>query len=658
VTATTTASATRTVTVLARIEDGRADEVRALLHRFRPEASPFRILPDIHFARLLVVQRLVHQQRPLLLRRGARLLDLVTHGSRREQQPDPSPHPYLLATFTIDQPAGPDEVWFDRLRERLGHRADAIWGHCVDYPGHRDRAAFLRFFRDRSLAAGYAFTRAADCTVAEATRALRLRRELADLAVVTQDLPADQVPPRLRPVLARRQPTPSRWPGAGGWATLAEPAPAGLELADIQGLVLTGYGFHQAATHLFLRIAAPVAARRWLAAAADRVTSVAAAGRRPGRALHVALTHTGLGRLGVPQRQLAAFPAPFRQGMWERETLLTGGGGTQTWQPPFDRAGAVHVLLLLSAADRTELDSWVGEIRRELAGNGGFEILAAQQGDRIRQDGTGSGHFVEHFGFADGLSRPGVDGYDGGTSGDSLPPGEFVLGHRDFDRDIAGRGLPVALAHNGSYLVYRKLEQDVAAFRAVCAGVAHRFPGGGPEAAAKLIGRWQSGRPLLGPAGQLSTEDSSFGYAADPDGLACPIGAHVRRANPRDSLPGGPELTRRHQMLRRGIPYGPYAPAGSAPDGSAERGLLFLAVVGDLGRQFEFVQVEWMSDGNAFGLGADADVLATAGGSRAKVAIQGSPPTFVPVPRPVVTCRGGDYFLLPGIGALRSLDPH
>jgi Dyp-type peroxidase family len=638
---------------MARIDDDRVEDVRALLRRLQPETSPFRTLPDLHFARLLVVQRLVQQQRPVLLRRGARLLDLVTHGTRREQRPDPIPHPYLLSTFTVDRPAGPDEAWFDGLAEHLGAQADAIWGGCTGYPGHRDRAAFRQFFRTCSLPAGYAFVRAADCTVGDAIGALRLRQELAGLAAATQDLPDSQLPHQLRRVLADRRPAPSLQPAAGP-AVLAEPAPASVELADIQGLVCSGYGFHLAATHLHLRIAAPLAARRWLAGAAGRVSDAASAGGRPARALHIGLTHAGLGRLGLPQRQLDAFPEQFRQGMWAREALLTRGPGTQTWRWPFDRAGAVHVLLLLSATDRATLDPWVAELRRELAG-GGFDIVAGQQADRIRTAAPGPGRFVEHFGFADGLSRPGVDGWDAGTTGDVLPPGEFVLGYRDLDRDIAGRGLPATLARNGSYLVYRKLEQDVAAFRAVCDAVAHRFPAGGAaEVAAKLIGRRQDGTPLTGPAGPVSTADSSFGYAADPVGLACPIGAHVRRANPRDALHGRPELARRHQMLRRGIPYGPFVPAGSEPDSSVERGLLFLAVVGDLGRQFEFVQVEWLTDGDVFGLGRDADVLA-GGGPEARVVIQGNQPTFVPVPRPVVSCRGGDYFLLPGLRALRSL---
>jgi hypothetical protein len=134
----------------------------------------------------------------------------------------------------------------------------------------------------------------------------------------------------------------------------------------------------------------------------------------------------------------------------------------------------------------------------------------------------------------------------------------------------------------------------------------------------------------------------------------CPAGAHVRRTNPRGTLPGGSKLTRRHLMLRRGIPYGPYLPPGAADDGQ-ERGLLFLAVVGDPGRQFEFVQTEWLADGNVFGRGREEDIFTTAGGPGARILLEGRPPAYVEVPRPLVTCRGGEYFLLPGLAALRAL---
>jgi hypothetical protein len=158
------------------------------------------------------------------------------------------------------------------------------------------------------------------------------------------------------------------------------------------------------------------------------------------------------------------------------------------------------------------------------------------------------------------------------------------------------------------------------------------FEGGADDVAAGLVGRRPDGE-MLAP---------------------CPAAAHVRRANPRGALPGGSKLTRRHLMLRRGVPYGPYLPPGADDDGQ-ERGLLFLAVVADPGRQFEFVQTEWMADGNAFGRGREEDIFTTAGGPGARILLAGTPPAYVDVPRPLVTCRGGEYFLLPGLDALRAL---
>jgi deferrochelatase/peroxidase EfeB len=126
-------------------------------------------------------------------------------------------------------------------------------------------------------------------------------------------------------------------------------------------------------------------------------------------------------------------------------------------------------------------------------------------------------------------------------------------------------------AINASFLVYRKLHQDVAAFRAQLARAADLYPGGEDLLAAKIVGRWRDGTPIdLSPdradAGIVSNEErnNAFSYATDSDGLRCPIGAHVRRANPRDSLPFEGKLVNRHRLIRRGIPYGdPLSERGS-----------------------------------------------------------------------------------------------
>jgi Dyp-type peroxidase family len=606
---------TRSVTVFARIADGKAPEVRERLRAYR-DRSPFAGMAGVHFARLVVLEHARQQQRPDRWTRKARLLDLLAHGGR-PQRPDDLPHPYLMLTATVD---GDPAEFYQRL-QHLGPDADAIWGDCTGYPGHYARESFVAFFADRSVRADYTFAGNPDGSVAEITEALRLRRKVAAFAATAPDPTDGSLRSRFRTAVDLEETV----------ADAGEPV-AELDLPDIQGLVLRGYGDHGVAAHLFLRITSAGAARRWLRTVAPQVTSAAEVGDRPTRALHLGISHAGLARLEVAAADLAAFPEEFREGMHAREHMLSPGRGTKPWQEPFDAPSSVDLVLLLSATGPDELNSWLDRVRAELAENEGLRVVGEQHGARM-PDPEGDGRaFVEHFGFADGISQPRVAGHGRSTPGEVLPPGEFVLGLPDVDGDIAGRRVPPALGRNGSYLVYRKLEQDVPAFREMTAAAARGFEGGAEDVAAGLVGRRRDGE-LLAP---------------------CPAGAHVRRANPRGTLPGGSRLTRRHLMLRRGIPYGPYLPPGADDDG-VERGLLFLAVVGDPGRQFEFVQTEWLADGNVFGRGREEDIFTTAGGAGARILLEGQPPAYVAVPRPLVTCRGGEYFLLPGLAALRAL---
>ena len=599
----------RSVTVLARVADGRAAELRKTL---REAGTPFARVPGTHVVRLVVVEHALAQTRPAVWGWKARLLDLVVHAGR-PPRPDDVPHPYVLLTATVD---GPQERFFAGMRA-LGAEADEIWDHCVDYPGSEDEAAFVRFFRERSLPADYTFGGAPEGTVAELRDAAALRRRLAALAATTN---GGRVP-----ALTSSAPAPVPQRPRGDVA-------ATLRLTDIQGMVLRGFGHHHAAAHLFLRFTAADAARAWLGGLAPRITSAAEVQERPNRALHVGFSHGGLAALGVTEEELNAFPEEFRAGMYARENRLSPGRGTEPWTGPFEAPGSVHAVLMVSTTTPEILAASLRDVRAEAETAGGVEILDEIRGDRLIATEGGRKAFIEHFGFADGLSTPLVEGYDQGEPPDLLPPGEFILGLTDVDGDVAGREIPEELSRNGSFLVYRKLEQDVPAFRETTAAVADRFEGGAGDVAAALVGRKRDGAPLD----------------------RCPVASHVRRANPLDTLPGGTKLSRRHMMLRRGIPYGPYLPEGAADDGR-ERGLLFLAVMGDIRRQFEFVQTEWMADGNVFGRGGEQDVFTTAGGPDARVLVEGEPPAYVPVPRPLVTCRGGEYFLLPGLAALAAL---
>jgi hypothetical protein len=201
-----------------------------------------------------------------------------------------------------------------------------------------------------------------------------------------------------------------------------------------------------------------------------------------------------------------------------------------------------------------------------------------------------------------------------------------------------------------------------------------RAPDGSPattaqRVAAKLVGRWPDGTPVAvrpdAPdpdlAGSRETANA-FDFRDDALGLACPRGAHVRRMNPRGALPFDGKLVNRHRIIRRGLPYGPELPPG-APEDGVERGLIFACYQVDIERQFEFIQANWINDGNVFGLGGDRDPItgtapaaSEAGDHRLrKMTIPGRPPFFVSPLPDVVTVRGGEYFLVPGIDGLRHL---
>ncbi|HMA46188.1 MAG TPA: Dyp-type peroxidase [Frankiaceae bacterium] len=438
-----------------------------------------------------------------------------------------------------------------------------------------------------------------------------------------------------------------------------------LDLDDIQAPLLRASRTLAYARYVFLRVLDGAAARGWLAGLLPDVTT-ARGEATPPWTLNVAFTHAGLRALGLGDAALASFPQEFREGMRRRAGRLgddtdPATGDPVGWQEPFTRPEDLHVLVLVSAQRAELLAERVGRLEAGLAGGG-----LAQVG---RQDAALLPTGREHFGYADGFSQPDLDGMDGPRTGVGawrwprrrprpIRSGEFVLGYPDEEKVLPRAPAPERLARGGSFLVYRKLYQDVAAFRAMLREAAGGDPDREELIAAKIVGRWRDGTPLVvspdRPTGSLDDALTVFGYRDDPDGSRCPIGAHVRRANPRDGLPFSGKLVDRHRLVRRGLPYGPPLPAG-APDDGADRGIVFMCFNADIARQFEFVQAQWINDGNAFGLGGERDVI---GGSvppeGGRLTVDGTPPRFVPLRR-AVQVRGGEYFFLPGMGGLRLL---
>ena len=222
---------------------------------------------------------------------------------------------------------------------------------------------------------------------------------------------------------------------------------------------------------------------------------------------------------------------------------------------------------------------------------------------------------------------------------------------------------PDILGRNGTYVVFRKLHTKVAAYRQYLrAKAADREE----EAllGAKMVGRWQGGAPLaLSPdrddpeLGSDPQRNNDFHYGDDPRGFKCPVGAHARRANPRDALDSdGSVNVRLHRMIRRGTSYGPELPEGVLEDDGADRGIIFVFVGAHIKRQFEFVKTQWLNDGIFIGAPSEADPLVGPGDGTTSFTIPQRPirRRLQDLP-PFVTTRGGEYFFAPSLSAMRWL---
>ena len=460
-----------------------------------------------------------------------------------------------------------------------------------------------------------------------------------------------------------------------------------LDLADIQGNLLQGYRSENA-RHFALGIGNAQGGAAFVGdlVSGDETRSpqITTAelwppGQKPSYRLNIGITCGGLEALGVPDGTLAAFPAAFREGAAQRaldpdpdyakganlgDNLASSPanwilGGTQ--DPP------VHVVLSLYTDDAQHLDELSTKLRALFAANGLDEIAAhdanALPGGRV------------HFGYRDGIAQPQIAGAPGKDVPDMQPQanvGDFLLGC-DYVNLYGGNyleAIPSELGDNATYGAFLMLRQDVAAFEDFLQHRAKRWQLNEELVAAKLLGRWRDGTPLtLVPDGGHTIPDeriNEFDYAPgdgheafydDVTGIRCPIGAHIRRLNPRGSLVMGKPHSRR--LVRRGMPYGPpYDPAN--PNDGAERGLVGLFICGDLEMQFEFILRVWANeDISTHGLRGTRDPLIGAqppDGGEFVIRTDDSrdPIVFNGLPRLTQT-RGSVYVLIPGIGGLRHL---
>ncbi len=425
-----------------------------------------------------------------------------------------------------------------------------------------------------------------------------------------------------------------------------------VDLNDVQGNILQGYTLEHAA-YLFVSVGDAAAGRRWLGELLPYITRAERANGKPASTVNVALTYRGLCALKVDEAALDGLPEEFRLGMAARAELLgdTGPSAPSEWERGL-RTGKQHVLVTLYASSGPERDERLREWEERVRANLGLDVV----GDPQRADALTDAR--EHFGFADGFSQPAVAGSGRPAHGAGVQQhfgrwrhlrlGEFVLGHLDEDGVVAGADVP--LLRNGTFMVWRKLAQDVPLFHRWLRELAGEDPEEQEWVAAKIVGRWRLGGSLVrSPDSPTAAgRGKGFTYSGDRDGLRCPLGAHVRRANPRDAMGWRTERTKRHRIIRRGMPYG-------KEDGDGERGLIFVCLNASIVRQFELIQRHWLLDGDAFGLGEDKDLLLAPADPEGKMTVNGRPPRFLSPQEQLVTTRGGEYLFVPGIAALRAL---
>lgn len=497
--------------------------------------------------------------------------------------------------------------------------------------------------------------------------------------------------------------------------------------SEIQGLVASGYGHLPWSSYLFFQIQDSERARSWLEARIPEVTTAAPWPRgpdgetiKPHEAVNVAISAPGLRALGVPHAVVCTFAPPFQEGMAhpDRAARLGDDGESHPsrWELGGPANGEIHGALILHGPTEEALGA-LAQRQLEAMDRTSEALSVVPDG---RQEGSIWAGHAEPFGFRDGIAQPRVEGFHG----EGVPTGEFVLGYPNHYGIIPpspavpgahdpGGLLPLSenphhagsilrdLGRHGSYLVYRKLEQDVAGFWRFMVREAERRGGGRePDLALRIaslcVGRWPGGAPLeLAPDGDdpsLADADD-FLYGGDPGGRRCPLGAHVRRTNPRDVIhPYGPDaslrMSRAHRLLRRGRIYGrplfdsarlrdPSLGLGpllrELEDDGESRGIHFLSVEAGIAGQFEFVQQSWCNNPRFNGLHDTPDPLigrmpgpSAPPGTPSAPGRKGHAPAVmsfprgpiqdrtVPLPR-FVTTRGGVYLFLPSMRALRWL---
>lgn len=472
---------------------------------------------------------------------------------------------------------------------------------------------------------------------------------------------------------------------------------AAFDAADVQGNIVRGYRMPRA-RYLFLEVADPIKARRWLAATVSgsnngvpQITTEARWTPKPGSTkpdscFNIGLTYEGLRALGTPADSLASFPTEFIEGMNVRALKLgdAGPSAPENWPAPFNDPKKLHIIATIYAREMP--------VEQAIALQDAVQKRALADGSGLRRlgvrDGAGFDRDYVHFGYRDNLTQPRFPGvhdserYEDGQP--KAPLGTVLLGYpTNFEGLLFRVPQPDPLGYNGSFNAFRVLEQDVAGFEAYLDSAANELlkdlkgnellPPGAEASigkglsrhaalrevvAAYMCGRWRNGVPVAlspdTPDPSPSVDLTNFDYPSDS---RCPYGAHIRRSNPRGGQIVQRVANNSRRLIRRGLPYGAaYDPA--KPD-TVERGLLGNFIGANLGAQFEAMMCDWLNLGlQDPRVTGSNDALTGANDpatswfdiplkSGATIRLRG-------LPRFVRT-RGGAYTFLPSLSAIKYL---
>ena len=431
--------------------------------------------------------------------------------------------------------------------------------------------------------------------------------------------------------------------------------------------------------HIFVKFNDGAKGRAWLRILLKRVN---ARQQEHGTrfTVNIGFTHEGLKALGLSQPSLDSFPEAFRVGMRGRAPFVgdVGPHAPEHWEGGLGGPN-IHAMGWIRTDSDEGREEATGIILAEMEATGGVEVRFVQDTMALAHE-NGIGSEGQHFGYADPISQPPIEGAavpsypgDGVLEPDGtwrpVKPGEFLLGYEDeVGPDGAQTPDPFELRRNGTYLVFRKLYQDVAAFRRYLATAAKGLYGSDDHhhqelVAAKIMGRWRSGCPL-----DLSPEEddpviaadpqrrNNFTYEGDDHGLRCPLGSHLRRSNPRATPLMRATAVRRHRLIRRGVEYGPLLSEGALGDDGVDRGLINMFIQADIERQFEFVQHEWMKNGEFMGLDPnEQDPINGVGGEGSQMVVPGAGQPFLFDLPTFIGVKGGEYLFVPGLKALEGL---